>query len=382
MTSFYVEPAVLSGLAGLLERIGNDAREGRRYVQHNTGLSGGEGWLNVLSGAHDTVVSHTTQWLLELYDPATIKLSGTVEQTVERYRSTDTEEAARMDAAAPSYRSQVNTPNLGTDYYVRNAGTAAFGDVAEPAEHYRGIADYNTAEEFRYEPSWADLASVSGLGRSAVIKSTEFLSSIGMLDRSYDPYDLVLKPVVGDWAGFRGTADVMRHLADAIVAMSANLLHAQASLPSCWRGNAADGCSVHIQRLRGALGETYAPLHGIADRYEEAAQGQADFRAAVAQLLGDLIDAAAILVLAIAGGAAFAWTGIGGVIGGLIGIGEAYIVVNCINNIIGWYNRVNAIIQTVQSAMNGFGQLYASDYFLPRLPALDDGDSTLDALPS
>lgn len=205
---------------------------------------------------------------------------------------------------------------------------------------------------------------------------------MGMLDRAYDPYELVLKPVVGDWAGFRRSADVYRYVAEALVAMCSNLCHAQVGLAAVWRGNAADACNVHIGRLSSGIGESHGPLNGIADEYEKAAQGQADFRHTVAQLISDLIDAAIVLGIAIAGGAATSWTGVGAVIGGLIGIAEGYAIVNIINQILGLRGRIDAAISAVKGAMNNFGQLQASEYYLPRLPQVDGDHSTLDALPS
>src|SRR5690606_9451919 len=382
MASFYVEPAQLAGLVKLLERLGEDARAGDRYVLGNTGMAGGEGWLNDLSGAHESVVDHTRQWLEALYDPAASKFAGAVGRAVTYYLQTDQAEAERLDAAARSYSGLLDLPNPGTDYWVRHAGVGAFDDVNEPEEAYRTPPDYNDHEEFRYQPSYWDVVSVASLGRDAIFKATEFLASMGMLDRAYDPYELVLKPVVGDWAGFRRAADVYRNVAEALTYMSIILYHARVSLPSVWRGTAADGCNVHIGRLSSGILEGHGPLHLIADEYEKAAQGQADFRHAVAQLISDLIDAAVILVVAVAAGGATSWTGVGAVVGGLVGIVEAGMIVRIIHEILGWRGRIDAIINAVQSSMNNFGQLQASDFYLPKLPEVDGDHSTLDALPS
>ncbi|MFS8522354.1 MAG: hypothetical protein FWJ87_13455 [Micromonosporaceae bacterium] len=222
MSSFYVEPTQLAGLARMLERLAEDARVGDRYVLGNTGTAGGEGWLNDLSGAHESVVNQTRQWVQSL-------------------------------------------------------------EEAYPPP------DYNDHGQFRYQPSYWDVVSIASLGRDAILKATEFLARMGMLDRAYDPYELVLKPVVGDRAGFRRAADVYRNVAQALIFMSNNLYHARVSLPSVWRGNAADGCNVHLDRLSKGILDGYAPLHRIADEYEKAAQGRADFRVTVAQLISDLI---------------------------------------------------------------------------------------------
>lgn len=382
MTSFYVEPAALAGLVNLLNRLADDAKAGDSYVLNNTGMTGGEGWLNDLSGAHESVVNHTRQWLQSLENPAAAGFAGSVDRAVTYYKNTDQAEAERLDATTDSYSGMLDVPNPGTDYWVRHSGVATFGDVTEPEDAYQTPPDYNDHEDFRYHPSYWDVASAASLGRDAIFKATEFLAGMGLLDRAYDPYELVLKPVVGDWAGFRSAADVYRNVARALTQMCSNLYHAQVSMSSVWRGNAADACSVHISRLSKGIGEGYGPLNGIAEEYEEAAQGQADFRHAVAQLISDLIDAAIVLGIAIAGGAATSWTGVGGVIGGLVGIAEGYMIVNIINQILGWRGRIDSMMSAVKGAMNNFGQLQASDFYLPKLPQVEGGHSTLDALPS
>src|SRR5690606_5515988 len=331
----------------MLERLAEDARAGDQYVLGNTGMAGGEGWLNDLSGAHESVVNHTRQWLQSLYDPVAIKFAGAVDRAATYYQRTDRAEAERLDAAARSYAGLLNPPNPGTDYWDSYTGLGAFDDTSEPEEAYRTPPDYNDHDEFRYQPSYWDVVSIASLGRDAIFMATDFLARMGMLDRAYDPYELVLKPVVGDWAGFRRAADVYRNVAQALIFMSNNLYHARVSLPSVWRGYAADGCNVHLDRLSRGILDGYAPLHRIADEYEKAAQGQADFRVAVAQLISDLIDAAIILVVAVAAGSATSWSGVGAVAGGLVGIVEAGKIVSIISKILDWRGRIDAIINAV-----------------------------------
>jgi uncharacterized protein YukE len=208
------------------------------------------------------------------------------------------------------------------------------------------------------------------------------MATVGWIERAYDPYDLALKPVVGDWAGFRGCADMFRNLDEALQTMSGNLHRSQTSMSEVWRGNAADSCHVHLGRIRLALADTQPALVGIADRYQEAADGQAEFRVVVAQLLDDLIDAAIILVAAVAAGTVTAKTLVGPIIAGVVGIREAGRIVRAIRTILDWWARIDAVISGVRSAMDSFGQMQASEYHLPRLPEITGGHSTLDHLPS
>lgn len=379
---FTVDPGRLSGLAPALERLGEDALAGRKYVQDNTALTDGEGWLNQLSGAHQVVVTHTRDWLRELYDPATLRFAGSVAHAIERYRTTDEEQAAHLDAAQPSYASLADPPTHTRELYVGYGARTLFSEAFAPQERYQPVPDYDADPAFRYHPQATDVLSVAGAGRMIVIKATELMRDLGWLDRPYDPYEIAVKPVTGDWAGYRGTADVLRNVAEALTAMAENLSHYRLCLDECWHGNAATACGVHIDRLRRTLREAEAPLRTMADRYEEAAYGQAEFRSAIETLLGDLIDASLVLVAAIAAGTATSWTGVGAAAGATIAGIEAYTIVRCLMAMIDWYDRAQAIVDTVDSAMKSFGQLDASDYQLPRLPAVHGGHSTLHALPS
>ena len=352
-------------------------------MQDNSGLAGGEGWLNQLSGAHDFVVTETMDWLSRVDNPLAVQSAGAVARTVQHYRETDSKHAADLDAKLPANGSLRQVLDPVWQFHLESySGRPPFDDVLDPQKAYAPIPDYNTYEDYQYQPSWYDRVSVAGLGRQAIWRATEFMATVGWIERAYDPYDLALKPVVGDWAGFRGCADMFRNLAEALQTMSGNLHRSQTSMSEVWRGNAADSCHVHLGRIRLALADTQPALVGIADRYQEAADGQAEFRVVVAQLLDDLIDAAIILVAAVAAGTVTAKTLVGPIIAGVVGIREAGRIVRAIRTILDWWARIDAVISGVRSAMDSFGQMQASEYHLPRLPEITGGHSTLDHLPS
>jgi hypothetical protein len=383
MSLFYVDPGELARLAQLLERLSEHALAGRRYVQSHTGLAGGEGWINQLSGAHETVVGHTLDWLAELGNPVAIMSASTINRAAAHYENTDRAEAARLDASARSHASLLDVPDPAGDHFLDAfAWRGRFDDVLDPQDHYRPPPDYHTHDDYLYQPQWHDRLSFAGLGREAVYRATEFLAGCGMLDRPYDPYEFALKPVVGDWAGFRGCADVFRNVALALAVASGNVHRSQVTLPEVWRGRAADSCNVHLGRIRRVLLEAGPALNAVADRYQEAADGQAAFRRVVAQVIDELVDAAILLMIAVAAGAVTVKTVIGPVIAGLVGIGASTSVVACVRRIEKSYQLVDAAMAGVEGALHAFGQLRAPDYRLPTLPEITGGHSTLDHLPA
>jgi hypothetical protein len=383
MSSFYVDPDELTRLSGMLSRLSEHALAGRGYVQDNTGLAGGEGWLNRLSGAHETVVGNTLDWLAGLSNPLAVMSADAVHRAADHYRSTDHTEAARLDAAAHSHASLLDIPDPTGDHFLHVfAWRSRFDDVLDPQDHYRAPPDYHADDDYRYQPQWHDRFSFAGLGREAVLRATEFLAGCGMLDRAYDPYEFALKPVVGDWAGFRACADVFRNLAVALAVASGNVHRAQVVLPEVWRGRAADSCNVHLGRVRRVLAEAGPALHALADRYQEAADGQAAFRRVVTQAIDELIDAAILLMIAVVAGAVTVKTVVGPVVAGLVGIQAGATVVTCVRLIERCYVAADAAMAGVEAGLHAFGQLRAPCYRLPTLPEISGGHSTLPHLPA
>jgi hypothetical protein len=382
MSGFYVAADELPQLAAQLGRLGDYAEQARSYVHKNTQLGGGEGWLNRLSGAHGSVVNQTLSWLASIGDPLADQSASAVDRTVTTYRAIDYDASSAFDATLPANGSLLDLNDHEENVFSPYARSGRFEDVFDPGGSLRPPPDYHHDERYTFQPQWYDLASFAGLTRQAVWHATGLLASFGWLDRAYDPYEIVLKPVVGDWAGFRACVDVFHNLAAALGTMASNLRRTQYTLPAVWRGHAADSCSVHLGRIHRVLLDAEEPLHAIAGSYERASLGQADFRTVVAVLLDDLIDAAIILVIAIKAGAATAKTVVGPLIGGAVAVSAARRIVRIIGDILDMWARIDGVIAAEEGLMNAFGQLDASTYHLPRLPEVTGGHSTLDHLPS
>ncbi|MGH3943034.1 MAG: hypothetical protein ACRDTG_31310 [Pseudonocardiaceae bacterium] len=99
-------------------------------------------------------------------------------------------------------------------------GVAHFADIAEPHERLKSPPDYDTA--YPHEPQWYDIVSPGALLRDAIWTVTGAAASLGICDRAYDPYEVILKPLIGDWARVRACADVFRNLADAAIMAAAS----------------------------------------------------------------------------------------------------------------------------------------------------------------
>lgn len=372
MSDFYVDLAVLPGLAEQLRRHGEYALTGRSYVQSRTALHGVEGWLNKLGDAHEMVVDTTMRWLREVDNPLAVMSAERVDRTVETYRETDKESAARLDAQLPANGSLLDIPPQdGEDAFNwGHSWLGAFDDALDPEDCCRPIPDYSQDERYAFHPAWSDVSDSGSLTRKLVWEATSVMAGLGWIDQPVDMYRWAYVWIAGDWAGFRGCTDVFRNLADAVGSMAGNLHRTQVMLPEVWRGNAADSCNVHIGRIRQALKDAEDPLRTLADRYEEAAEGQAHFRVLITPLLDELASAAANLLLAAVLPAP------------LIAAINGSRVIRAIEKIISIRDDVGTIMAGVDSALRDFGQLQAPDYSLPKLPEVTGGHSTLDDLPS
>ncbi|MGQ0775594.1 MAG: hypothetical protein ACT4NY_14440 [Pseudonocardiales bacterium] len=82
---------------------------------------------------------------------------------------------------------------------------------------------------------------------------TGVAASLGICDRACDPYEVILKPLIGDWVGVRACADVFRNLADAVRDMGTNALWGSLSAETVWTGQAASGCVAYLVAVSKAL---------------------------------------------------------------------------------------------------------------------------------
>lgn len=362
---FSVEPSAVAALAEQQERLQEDANKGKSYVAQRTDLDwSGEGLINLVAGGHRSVQQQVEDFLGKLADPTSASTAEAFSQAAKYYRSTESSEAERVDRTYPE--SNVGAAKHGDDTVKANVG--AFKDVTDPAEQYKPPKDYNG--EFPYEPNWKDLISPASLLRDAIYKVTEAATSLGICDRAYDPFEVVLKPVCGDWAGLRACADVYRNVGSAATEMATNVRWSAQNLEERWTGNAADSAEVHLLNLAKALDGAKGPLEKIAKEYESAANGAHDFSASIGVLLSDLADAA-ITAAASTGITALAGsTGVGLPIALVVGaftLTRVYKVVKGIKDIVDLLVRFEAAMKTFDSAGNDFGKVDEQSP-LPKLP--------------
>lgn len=362
---FRVDESGLQGLADFSGRLGEDAVASRKYFEDNTDIDWtGEGLLNLLTGGHQSVQEHVSKYLGSLNDPIAANLHEQLSGSLAYYRRTDDSNAERMDATYQG--GDVTAAKHGVQ--PQNSNAPRFADIYTIEGFLKPIKDYNA--DYPHEPNWKDIISPSSLLRDAIWKVTGAAASLGICDRAYDPFEVVLKPLIGDWAGMRACGDAFENLGNALQAMGDNVQHAAEGTVDVWEGNAASHAEAYLYNLSKPPRKCQQPLVDLAKEYKEAAKGAYDFSRTIGVLIADIADAA-IAAAASAGVAALAGsTGVGLPIALIVGaftLSRIYKVVKAIRDVIDILVRLEGVLNAVNATAGDFG-LIESGGALPALP--------------
>jgi uncharacterized protein YukE len=369
-----VDLVALNGLSDLLDRAYDDADAAGRYSWDETDLNlTGDGLINLLTGGHLEARRGVTMWLGEVRDRALGNTGAAVRDALGHYRGTDGASAERLDRTLPGADATEVRGDLPASTPVMGpvAPSMYFTDLAEPQHAMRTPQDYN--DELPYTPSFTGLASPFELIRVAIYRVTEFAAFLGICDRSYDIAEVVLKPLVGDWAGLRACADVHRDTGEAVEQIGRNVLKAVDVMPDAWRGNAADACRAHLARVAKALLDSKAQFEALAKEYEGAAKGAHELSGAAGNLLNDIGDAALTAAASGTITAAAGSTGWGlpaAVLIGGIALTKTYRVVHGIAEILKEISRMQMYISGINASIEGLGRV-DSHLTLPPVPSID-----------
>jgi hypothetical protein len=382
---FFIDFDTAPGLGKMLDQASEYGVQCERFIRDHAAFKGGEGWFNQLNGKHDAVVEQAASWFKKLADPVLSTTASHVGATIRLFEHTEAANAAAIDHAVPSRIDTVDVslpawPKSGTEVSVPYG---PFEYIEDPAEALGKLHDYEGDPSLAYHPQIWDLVSPAGAARATFVKVTEFLAWLGFLDRPYDPYDVFVKPVVGDWAGMRRFADVLRKAADASERTGIGIDRARHMLGPVWRGRAADACVVWLGAVAKPMRDSPNALDKLADAYERAAQGAAQFRALLDDILTSCIDEVFFIAgaLAIGGGGAAATGGISAGVAAVVAGAAIYKLVDGISALIKAADATSLIVDGVGAAMNDFGSLQAGGQ-LPHLPPVSGDASAISVLPS
>lgn len=284
--TFSVNTTALGGLPLFLDRRESDLKTTQIYLRTNTTLRYGSG-LATIAGHHQATVGAITRYL----DDAAGNYAGTdalrLREAINAYTYADVRAARRSDAALPPWHSRLPMPPP-LDETGRSLGPFIFDDVSTPLAGLIEPIDHHL--DMPYEPGWFDLLSPGSILRDVIWYVSGVAARFGLLDRAYDPFEYLVGPYIGDWAGLLRCAEVFEHVGDLLLGDALAIEIAYGLVPSIWTGNAAGLCVENLSDFVDCLRDGVLPLRNISATYRAVARGAHDNAMLLSTLLTDLFD--------------------------------------------------------------------------------------------
>jgi hypothetical protein len=360
---FSVQPAALNELAALLDRAREDAGKAKTYLAKMENFEGGVGVINVCLPGHQDAYRELSNWLTEVADPTLSGTSGAVAASATYYQNTDAASAGKLDATYPP----TNVPGL-REYpgYVpiESEGTARFADCIDPGEHLTGPHDYGN-ELYGNTFDWWDVTSPLAIIGMSIQRVSEIAVWLGWLDKPYHPMKELAEKFVGDWAGARQAADILRNVGRSMNSVGLNVQWGSQGIEAVWQGNAADGATGYLMALARRFDppNTYFPIDTLAKQYEAASADMVNLRDAAVNILNSIFDAVleACVAAGIGGGAAA--TGVGAPVAALAALYAGHKIARVVdaiadlNSVVGDLATATSTLKAVQGGFAGPGRI-------------------------
>lgn len=367
---FSVEPAKLRELAALLDRARQHVDSAHKYLGRMEDFEGGEGLLGSCLDGHRAAYDTLSGWLEKAADPALTGTKAGVEASAAYYEKTDQATAAKLDATYPPTDVAQTRERAGA-IPIESEGTPWFGDPLNPQGHLdKEPGDYH--DELASSMSWWDAASPMSWCGEAIKQVSYVAVWLGWLDHPFHPQEQLAQQFVGDWAGARAAADVLRNVGRAVNEIAINIQWGSQSTERIWHGNAGDGAVAYLVNLAKPLDVDHAwpPIDKLATQYEQASADMVNRRDAAVGVLNSIGDAAveAAVACGVVGGSAS--TGVGTPVAALAALFAGYKihrVIDGIRDLLGIVSDLNTVTAELKAAQDGFAEV--SKPALPPLPA-------------
>jgi hypothetical protein len=260
-----------------------------------------------------------------------------------------------------------------TGYHVvESEGSARFADVVTPGSHLtENPHDYGN-ELYGNTLDWWDALSVMSIAGMAIQRVTEVAVSFGWMDTPFNPMKELAEEFVGDWAGARQAADILRDVGRAVNDIGLNIQWAAQGADQVWQGNAGNGATVYLMNLarRFDVDNAWPPIDTLAKQYVEASKDMMNLRDAAVGILNSIGDYAVEAAIACSVGGGAASTGVGAPVAVLAALYAGYKIARVVDgvaellDVIGKLKTATSLLIAAQDGFAGPGRLT-----LPMLPA-------------
>lgn len=266
--NFRVEPGAIDGFTKLVGRAADGSAQAASFVGTHAQIDksvGGEAW-DLVAGEHDHYVSEAKRALEKVrsvLEASEKELTGTARY----YRSTDTDEAAKLDATYPG--SKVPGGGSGGDPQDFSDVSDAVDTLKPPGDPANPLVKYGSGhvDEYKMNPVQKTLGSVLDLGSPSAmaVEASKLLFD-------FDPFGVCTNWVLGDWNKYNDCADVWGNLASFCEALAANVRKGNQNVGLSWDGNAANAATVYFDEFVKKLDEISETFKSLQSCYSQAAQ--------------------------------------------------------------------------------------------------------------
>ncbi|GHH31641.1 hypothetical protein [Streptomyces lanatus] len=266
--NFRVEPGAIDGFSKLVGRAADGSAQAVSYTGNHAQIDatvGGAAW-DLVAGDHEQYVSEAKKALGKvkgLLESSEKELTGTAKY----YRSTDTDQAAKLDATYPG--SKVSGGESGGDPQDFSDASDAVDVLKPPGDPSNPIVKYASghADEFQMSPVQKTLGSALDLGSPSAmaVEASKLLFD-------FDPFAEVTNWVFGDWNKYNDCSDVWGNLASFCDSVATNVRKGTQNVGLTWDGNAANAATVYFDEFSKKLEEIKETFKSLQSCYKQAAQ--------------------------------------------------------------------------------------------------------------
>ena len=290
--TFEVDIPSLRGLPTFLDRRDSDFRIALRYLATETVIDDIAPLYHSMYARHQANVRSVARFLADAAtyvstDATRVRTAADAYDIADRRAALRT--VGRQDAMLPDFPTGLATaPPFDV---ATSGGTAtAYADPSAPGHRLTAVAD--SAAYLPSRPAWAHNVGAAGVIRDAIWVATRIAAACGLLDRAYDPVEVLVTPFVGDWPGVLRSADALANLAAFLGDESTSIDNAHRIVPTVWTGHASDACQCNLGNLAAALTAAAGDLALLARAYRSVGDLLHSIMEAAADTVGTLIDCA------------------------------------------------------------------------------------------
>lgn len=297
---FSVEPATVTNYADVIRDQGQHADKARQYASAHLNIDfAGEGVINVLSGAHQTVARQVEDSMARL-SASCAAAQTELRRAISFYQSTDAANAARLDASYPGNDappplpppiSPPATTTRNTAIRELNAPEARLTDPVAPPGYQNPLDPINAVSNV-LSPTW---------WISQVLKDTI----------NVDPIDFASKAFAGDWEAYAKCSNVFHCLSYLCGDVRDNIDLNTKQLSPAWQGHAANTAYEYFGAVTRSLAGYQQTLVQLRDLYASESRGVWEAANAVGGGIQSMMDKIFWMGVEAIGGALLAETEIG-----------------------------------------------------------------------